>query len=84
MNKEPMSDLARAILGQGPNFATFTQREFDDALEAARAEIMAFAITSAKQAVMMEREACAVVAEGIKNIDLIPEAIRNRIPSQRQ
>ena len=78
-----MSNLARQILGQGPNFATFTQREFDDALEDGKAQIMAFAISSAKQAVMMEREACALLAEQCKDLADLPTAIRNRIPGQK-
>ena len=78
-----MSDLARQILGQGPNFATFTQKEFDDALEEGKAQIMAFAISSAKQAVMMEREACAVLADNCTVLADLPAAIRNRIPSQK-
>jgi len=93
MTKE-LSAFQRQILGQGPNFATFTQKEFDEALAFAKAEIMHVAIETTKQALLIEREACAEVvtnlaaaedegevATALKNA---AEAILNRIPSQRQ
>ena len=93
MSKE-LSAFQRQILGQGPNFATFTQKEFDEALALAKAEIMHVAIETTKQAIFIEREACAEVvralaaekgegevATALKNA---AEAILNRIPSQRQ
>lgn len=93
MSKE-LSDFQRQILGQGPNFATFTQKEFDQALAFAKAEIMHVAVETTKQAIFIEREACSEVvkalaaaedegevATALKNA---AEAILNRIPSQRQ
>ena len=80
---KPISNLARQILGESGAVKFFTQREFDDSLEEGKAQIMAFAISSAKQAVMMEREACAVLADNCTVLADLPAAIRNRIPSQK-
>jgi hypothetical protein len=82
MTKE-LSAFQRQILGQGPNFATFTQKEFDEALAFAKAEIMHVAVETTKQAIFIEREACADLAEAAGQKELA-ESIRNRIPSQRQ
>jgi len=81
--KKELSDFQRQILGQGPNFATFTQKEFDEALAFAKAEIMHVAVETTKQAIFIEREACADLAEAAGHKELA-ESIRNRIPSQRQ
>lgn len=45
------------IFAQGQSL--FTQDEFNKALTEAKAEIMAIAIQTTKQAIFMEREACA-------------------------
>jgi hypothetical protein len=50
----------------------------------ARAEIMAVAIETTRKAIMIEREECAKLADECVNIEKLGEAIRNRIPSQRQ
>lgn len=90
-----LSDFQKSfLLGKGAGQKLFTQNEFDDALAFAKAEIMAIAIDTSKRAVMIEREACAELIEklaaeedegelstAMKNA---AEAIRNRIPSQRQ
>jgi len=95
MKKAELSDFQKAfLLGKGTGHKLFTQQEFDDALSFAKAEIMAIAIQTSKQAVMIEREACAEVVEklaaeedegelstALKNA---AETIRNRIPTQRQ
>lgn len=93
------SDFQKQFFAKGTGGTLFTQKEFDDALELAKTEIMAFAIDSVKQAVIMEREACAKIAHDMdqekhkavgNSIDptftksAIAEAILNRIPSQRQ
>jgi hypothetical protein len=85
-----MSQLQRQLLGGGGGVTLFTQQEFDDALAIAKAEIMAMAIEASRTAVMMEREACAKIAEEFDEcLDpsatprMIAEEIRNRIPSQR-
>jgi hypothetical protein len=92
--KKEMSQLARQLLGSQGAATFFTQQEFDDALTIAKAEIMTVAIQTTKQALMIERQACAEVvlrlaadedegevATALKNA---AEAILNRIPSQRQ
>lgn len=82
-----MSDFQKAFLANGTQSTLFTQKEFDEALVMARAEIMAMAIEASRTAVVMEREACArLVSEWAEEIDLnkIAAAILERIPSQRQ
>ena len=82
-----MSDFQKAFLAKGTQATLFTQKEFDEALVVARAEIMAMAIEASRTAVVMEREACArLVSEWAEEIDLnrIAAAILERIPSQRQ
>jgi hypothetical protein len=92
--KKEMSQLARQLLGGQGAVTFFTQQEFEDALTIAKAEIMTVAIQTTKQAIMIERQACAEVvsslasdedkgevATALKNAS---EAILNRIPSQRQ
>lgn len=94
-----LSDFQKAfLLGKGAGQTLFTQKEFDEALSFAKAEIMAIAIETSKQAVMIERQACAEVAlqgtgEAVQTETLevlkqerqrIHDAILNRIPSQRQ
>ena len=41
----------------------YTQNEFNDALAEAKAEIMAIAIQTSKQAIYIERQACAEVCK---------------------
>ena len=41
----------------------YTQNEFNDALAEAKAEIMAIAIQTSKQAILIERQACAEVCK---------------------
>jgi hypothetical protein len=60
----------------------FTQSEFDEALAVGKAEIMTIAIETTKQAIFIERDACAKIAEDEEQPD-IAEKIRNRIPNQR-
>ena len=84
-----MSDFQKQFMAKGVGNTLFTQKEFDDALAMAQAEIMAMAIEASRTAVLIEREACAQIVENFgsdKEISLnsISELIRNRIPSQRQ
>jgi len=89
-NKNDLSPLGRQLLGHAGIMKFFTQAEFDAALTEAKAEIMAIAIQTTKQALLIEREECAKIAEEYKDglernySEIIAEAIRNRIPSQRQ
>lgn len=92
--KKELSSLARQILSGAGHVTLFTQQEFDEALALGKAEIMAMAIEASRTAVMIEREECANVVlelaaqenEGETSTALknAAEAIRNRIPAQRQ
>jgi len=88
-----MNDFQKQFFAKGTGGILFTQKEFDDALALAQAEIMTMAIEASKTAVMMEREACAKIAYDLENDtygkaddfkSVIASAILNRIPSQRQ
>lgn len=79
-----LSDFQRKFLNRSNSVEFYTQKEFDEALTVARAEIMAVAIDTTKRAIMIEREECAKLADNCVNIEELGEAIRNRIPSQRQ
>lgn len=80
------------IFSQGQNL--FTQLEFDKALSEAKAEIMAVAIQTTKQAMFLERRACAQmlldmadaedegeVCTAMRNA---AQAVMSRIPGQYQ
>lgn len=88
-----MKKLETNLLALGQAF--FTQDEFNKALGEAKAEIMAVAIQTTKQAIFMERQACAEMAFAYEaklagkeddeefNSPLAND-ILNRIPTQRQ
>lgn len=78
-----LSNFQKQFLANSGHVQVFTQKEFDDALTLAKAEIMTVAIETTKQAIFIEREECAKVAETEGQPD-IAEKIRNRIPTQRQ
>ena len=88
-----MKKLETNLLAMGQAF--FTQDEFNKALGEAKAEIMAVAIQTTKQAIFMERQACAEMAfayeaklagkEDDEEFDSpLANDILNRIPTQRQ
>jgi len=95
MKKVELSDFQkRFLLGQGAGQTLYTDKEFAETLAQAKAEIMAVAIQTSRQAVFIERQACSElvldlandedegeVATALRNAS---EAILNRIPSQRQ
>jgi len=74
--------------------ALFTQDEFNKALGEAKAEIMAIAIQTTKQAMFLERRACAQMLLDMADMEdegAVCTALRNaaehmvnRIPSQNQ
>ena len=93
MKKLETNLLATNLLAQGQAF--FTQDQFNQALSEAKAEIMAVAIQTTKQAIFMERQACAEMAfayeaklagkEDDENFNSpLANDILNRIPAQRQ
>ena len=73
-----LSPLARQLLGNSGAMKLFTQNEFDAALKEAKAEIMAIAIQTSKQAIYIERNACADLALQWSQEEL-SEAIRHRM-----
>lgn len=87
-----MKKFESNILSQGQTL--FTQDEFNQALTEAKAEIMAVAIQTTKQAMFLERRACAQMLldmadmedEGVACAALRDAAsnIMNRMPSQNQ
>jgi hypothetical protein len=92
-NMGEMSNFQKKFLVGTQGGSLFTQKEFDEAVEVAKLEIMAVAMDTAKMAVKMERDACAKLVDqyehwvgtdpfDIKN-DLVTQ-IQNRIPSQNQ
>jgi hypothetical protein len=91
--KKELSPLARQLLGGSGAVDFYTQQEFDAAVTIAKAEIMTVAIQTSRQAVMIEREACADVVKALADqedegevataLKNAAEAILNRIPSQR-
>ena len=76
-----LSPLARQLLGNSGAMKLFTQTEFDAALTEAKAEIMAIAIQTSKQAIAIERNACADLALEWSQEEL-SEAIRHRMRPQ--
>lgn len=83
MSKVELTDFQKRFFAQGTGQQLFTAKEFEDALAQAKAEIMAVAIQTSRQAIMIERDACAELVEIAGYVELA-EQIRNRIPSQRQ
>ena len=78
-----LSNFQKQFLASSGHVEVFTQKEFDEALTLAKAEIMTVAIETSKQAIFIEREECAKIAEEEGHTELA-EKIRNRIPTQRQ
>ena len=76
-----LSPLARQLLGSSGAVKLFTQTEFNVALNEAKAEIMAIAIQTSKQAIAIERNACADIALAWSQEEL-SEAIRHRMRPQ--
>lgn len=65
MEKKELSPLARQLLGSAGAMPLFTQSEFDESLALAKAEIMQVAIETTKQAIFIERYACADLVDGL-------------------
>ena len=75
-----MTDFQKSFLARGTGQTLFTQKEFDEALAIAKAEIMAMAIEATRTAIKIERDECAKLAEE-KDKELA-EKIRNRMANQ--
>jgi hypothetical protein len=82
-----LSNFQKNFLAGSGHVQVFTQKEFDEALAVAKAEIMHVAIETTKQAIHIEREECAKLVDewtGEVSLTEIAKAILNRIPAQRQ
>ena len=89
-----MSNFQKQFLAGSGHMQVFTQKEFDEALVLAKAEIMTVAIETTKTAILIEREACAELVNNLAAqedegetctaLKNAAEAILNRIPAQRQ
>jgi DNA-binding transcriptional regulator YiaG len=88
MENKELSPLARQLLGHANVMPMFTQREFDKALAEAKAEIMAIAIQTTRQAIAIEREECARLVESAAEeqaiavrgvLETLATAIRQRL-----
>ena len=95
MSKVDLTDFQKRFLLGSQGQTLFTQKEFEEALSQAKAEIMAVAIETTKQAIMIERQACAEMAfeyeaklagkeDDVNFNSPLANEILNRIPSQRQ
>lgn len=93
MSKVELTDFQKKFFAQGTGQQLFTAKEFEAALAQSKAEIMAVAIQTTKQALLIERDACAEILEAemaeqdtaVRGVlEMLAERIRNRIPSQRQ
>ena len=89
-----LSNFQKEFLAQSGTLEVFTQAEFDEALTLSKAEIMAVAIETTKQAILIERQASADLVDSLADQEDEGElctamrdaaqAIRNRLPAQRQ
>ena len=73
-----LSNFQKQILFGQRGETLYTQQEFDQALAAAKAEIMTIAIEATKQAIAIEREECARLADNCVNIEELGDTIRAR------
>ncbi|CAB4240964.1 hypothetical protein UFOVP56_41 [uncultured Caudovirales phage] len=58
-----LSDFQKRFLAVGQGQQVFTQREYDNAVAAAKAEIITVAIEATKYAISVEREECALLMD---------------------
>jgi len=78
MAKVELSDFQKKFFAQGTGQTLYTAKEFEEGLTQAKAEIMAVAIQTTKQAIGIEREACAQIAQQA-GFDELAHAIRTRM-----
>lgn len=65
MKNGAMNDFQKSFLARGTGQTLFTQKEFDDELAVAKAQIMQVAIETTKTAIALEREECAKIIDGL-------------------
>lgn len=73
-----MNDFQKQFLARGTGSTLYTQKEFDDQLAIAKAQIMQVAISTTKTAIALEREECAKIADDME-LPAVAEVIRNRM-----
>lgn len=87
-----MSDFQKSFLGRG-GMTVYTQKEFDEQLAIAKAEIMQIAVDTTKTAIAIEREECAKIVEEMRKgmegtetplvldvaLEKLADQIRNRL-----
>jgi hypothetical protein len=78
MAKVELSDFQKKFFAQGTGQTLYTAKEFEEGMAQAKAEIMAVAIQTTKQAIGIEREACAQIADQA-GFDELAQAIRTRM-----
>lgn len=66
-----LSDFQKKFLAVGQGQQVFTQHEYDNAVAAAKAEIITVAIEATKYAISVEREECALLVD-----ELYPEGAK--------
>lgn len=79
-----MSDFEKMFMNGGVSERTFTESEVQQILAESREELMAMAVAAAQQAVLIEREACAVLADNCLNIETLGDEIRNRMSKKEE
>jgi hypothetical protein len=60
-----MNDFQKSFLARGTGSTLYTQKEFDDQLAIAKAQIMQVAIETTKTAIAIERGECAKIASNM-------------------
>lgn len=85
MKNGTLNDFQKSFLARGTGQTLYTEKEFEEALAIAKAQIMQVAIETTKTAIAIEREECAKIADQYDNdmernySSLIAEDIRNRM-----
>jgi len=62
-----MNDFQKSFLARGTGSTLYTQKEFDDQLAIAKAQIMQVAVSTTKTAIAIEREECAKIVDVMRN-----------------
>lgn len=87
-----MSDFQKSFLGRS-GMTVYTQKEFDEQLGIAKAEIMQIAVDTTKTAIAIEREECAKIVDEMRKsmegtetpivldvaLEKLADQIRNRL-----
>ncbi len=68
-----MSDFQKSFLGRS-GMTVYTQKEFDEQLGIAKAEIMQIAVDTTKTAIAIEREECAKIVDEMRKSMDCPDA----------